>query len=1339
MLRIGRALKSSTNLAFLSTALIVSGGAFGGALPGAGHYVSGTGSIAKASRSLTVKQSSTTGIIDWNSFSVGSRNSVTFDNGSGATLNRVTGTNLSKIAGSLHATGSLYLVNSQGVVVSGTGRIVTGGSFVASSGAISDGSFGSDPLRFRKGSARVVNRGTIVSSGGATLAGNDVADDGTIRAAQVNLYAAKKLAVGGTITARNSDGSGGTVVATGDNIDVTDSARISASGTRGGTVLIGGDVHGGAIASDNFVKRNVATAKITNVAKGARISANASRSTGGNVVIWSDGRTTFQGQISAKGQTAGGFAEVSSRDLLGFEGDADLTSATGGTGTLLLDPYNVTISSSATRGGSISGGVFKPSANSSVLNVSTLENALKSANVDVTTGTSGTQSGDITVSSAITWASDKTLTLNAFHSIAIDAAITNTGSGNLTLRADTTGTGSGTVSFKSGDKINFKKSTGTVSIFYNPSDNPAGSKVNTTSFTKPTNYSTDVETNSSVSDQAIAYMLVNTVFDLQNVQNNSTGDYALGKNVGASATDKWNPNTVNGKTVYGGFIPIDFNGSTEFTGIFNGAGHTISDLFENWTNGSFGLFGVVGAQGVVRSFKLFNVSFSFGSTTIFSGVAVGRNFGLVDAVSASGKLETAEDGAAGGLVGENESSGKIESSSSSVVVSYAGSLGDGDSDYGGLVGQNFGTVLKSDATGAVTDEAVNANVGGLIGFNNGSEGVALVESSFATGTVTGGTSQLGGGSSIGGLIGYNLGAASTKETLPAAMSVQSSSTPPPPGTVIQSYATGAVIDKGQYEYIGGLVGFNDQNGTLGADYATGAVTGGNDAIVGGLVGNNNAIIAGAYASGAVTAGLGDEVGGLAGLNSGAGIAGCWALGNVIAGSADDSDNPRVADAGGLVGRNQTQIIESFAMGNVKVGATTSVSEGATAAAGGLVGVDYGGTLNQVYSVGMVKGGSGATVGGLSGGSGEDVTDGFWDTQTSGVKSSQEGTGMTTAQLQAALPSGFDNTVWAILPKTSFPYLILQTDSFATGKSTGTPEVISGTISGESVNSGIHVGVRVNGQTIVPLAYTSSGANGYYYELVAGGTMSSASDVLAFTRSGTDANRFEQLAKGSLTGFNLIANSLIVVGSATTETSLLSAMEKALGSNTADALYTSGGSFTSGIDLDLDLSGSSFSINHSIDLGSGELQIDSAGTVSEGSSDKITAKRLTGKSDGAAKFTGSGNAITNMGSFSTGGHNFELTDDHSLAVAGTINAGSSDVALTTTGSAHGIAIDAAIEATGEINLVSTGAVTESTSAGAIETGLLNVTADTGITLESKLNKIKKLGTDTTKSGPNKVTL
>uniref|UniRef100_A0A1I9YNT2 Filamentous haemagglutinin FhaB/tRNA nuclease CdiA-like TPS domain-containing protein n=1 Tax=Paraburkholderia sprentiae WSM5005 TaxID=754502 RepID=A0A1I9YNT2_9BURK len=53
-----------------------------GNLPQGGHYVAGTGTIAGAGNSLVITQpGSARGVIDWNSFSIGRNNSVTFNNG----------------------------------------------------------------------------------------------------------------------------------------------------------------------------------------------------------------------------------------------------------------------------------------------------------------------------------------------------------------------------------------------------------------------------------------------------------------------------------------------------------------------------------------------------------------------------------------------------------------------------------------------------------------------------------------------------------------------------------------------------------------------------------------------------------------------------------------------------------------------------------------------------------------------------------------------------------------------------------------------------------------------------------------------------------------------------------------------------------------------------------------------------------------------------------------------------------------------------------------------------------------------------------------------------------
>jgi filamentous hemagglutinin family protein len=155
------------------------------ALPTGGHFTAGTGSIAGDGSALAVSQSSNTGIIDWNSFSIGSGRSVVIDNGSGATLNRVTGSDLSRIDGLFSATGSAYLINHNGIVVGPGGQVITGGSFVGSTRDISNEDFlNGGAGRFSgTSSGDVVNQGTIRAEGGdAVLIGHNVSNSGSIDA-----------------------------------------------------------------------------------------------------------------------------------------------------------------------------------------------------------------------------------------------------------------------------------------------------------------------------------------------------------------------------------------------------------------------------------------------------------------------------------------------------------------------------------------------------------------------------------------------------------------------------------------------------------------------------------------------------------------------------------------------------------------------------------------------------------------------------------------------------------------------------------------------------------------------------------------------------------------------------------------------------------------------------------------------------------------------------------------------------------------------------------------------------------------------------------------------------
>jgi hypothetical protein len=145
----------------------------------------------------------------------------------------------------------------------------------------------------------------------------------------------------------------------------------------------------------------------------------------------------------------------------------------------------------------------------------------------------------------------------------------------------------------------------------------------------------------------------------------------------------------------------------------------------------------------------------------------------------------------GGLAGVNR--GTIENSY------VSGSVG-GEFRVGGLVGENKGgTIRESYATAVV--ESTYGGVGGLVGENKG----GTIRESYATAVVE------STHNTVGGLVGENKG-----------------------GTIRESYATGDVRGGTTSSGVGGLVGWNYQEGKIESSYATGEVEG--DEKVGGLIG-----------------------------------------------------------------------------------------------------------------------------------------------------------------------------------------------------------------------------------------------------------------------------------------------------------------------------------------------------------------------------------------------------------------------------------------------------------------------------------------------------------------------
>jgi filamentous hemagglutinin family protein len=292
--------------------------------------------------------------------------------------------------------------------------------------------------------ALIRNSGTIKADGGSVIisaatareaARNAVNISGLVQARSIggrsgSIFigggAGGDVKVSGRLSATARRTTGGAITVTGRNITLA-GATLDVSGkTGGGSINIGGGRQGqGPLQQADTVTIDGHTV--------IRADATATGN-GGNVVVWSDQLTRFVGIITARGGLEGGNggqAEVSGKAKLDYSGFTDLSAPNGAFGTLLLDPYNVTISSGTNN----TGGSFDADTNDSIINVATLQTALGAANVTVTTGAGGAQAGNITVAAPLTWGAATTLTLTAAGAIAINAPISITGAGGLALTA----------------------------------------------------------------------------------------------------------------------------------------------------------------------------------------------------------------------------------------------------------------------------------------------------------------------------------------------------------------------------------------------------------------------------------------------------------------------------------------------------------------------------------------------------------------------------------------------------------------------------------------------------------------------------------------------------------------------------------------------------------------------------------------------------------------------------------------------------------------------------------------------------------------------------------------
>ncbi|WP_339377586.1 two-partner secretion domain-containing protein [Calothrix sp. NIES-2100] len=279
-------------------------------------------------------------------FNIGSERGAYFTNPSGIEniLTRVTGTNVSRILGTLGVLGNanLFLMNPNGIVFGANARLDVNGSFV---GSTANSFVFGNGLEFSATNPQAPPLLKINVPIGLQTTSNqgDISNAGKLA-----VNAGKDLTLfGSTVTSTGSlIAPGGTVQLLGERVGLLNNAQIDVSANKGGgTVLIGGDFQGSGTTP---------TAKRTYIGPRVNINANAlSTGNGGNVIIASDEVTGFYGNITARGGSVsgnGGLVQVSGKQNLIFRGSVDNSAIKGLFGRLLLDTKNIIIANGSGNG-----------------------------------------------------------------------------------------------------------------------------------------------------------------------------------------------------------------------------------------------------------------------------------------------------------------------------------------------------------------------------------------------------------------------------------------------------------------------------------------------------------------------------------------------------------------------------------------------------------------------------------------------------------------------------------------------------------------------------------------------------------------------------------------------------------------------------------------------------------------------------------------------------------------------------------------------------------------------------------------------------------------------------
>jgi hypothetical protein len=501
-------------------------------------------------------------------------------------------------------------------------------------------------------------------------------------------------------------------------------------------------------------------------------------------------------------------------------------------------------------------------------------------------------------------------------------------------------------------------------------------------------------------------------------------------------------------------VPSSWFEGTDFTGVFDGNGHTISHLTIRGGR-CLGLFGQLsgdwvrpGSAGQVKNLGVVDVSI-IGTGDLVGGLAGYDDSGTVTQCYSSGVVSG--NSYVGGLVGM-ESSPTPGLPSFFITYSYSNcystaAVSAATGSAGGLVGWNScGNIIRCYSTGPVS---APAGAGGLVG-----EGAVIVTDCFWDIETSGQAASAGGN----GKTTQEMQAASTFVQWGACVSVWTIDDgrdyprlawEDAPGQIIAgpTYAGGTGTAEDPYliataedlNALGLCSCHWGRHFTLTADIDLSGRTWTGSVVPGfwGVFDGNGHVISGLTITGGSYLGLFGLLGSLAYVKD---------LGVVDVNIISSGNS-----VGGLVGENYGSIVASYSSGAIsstssQVGGLVGMHEAGDVSrcystcgvrgacdVGGLVGLNYGGTVTQCYSAGSVRGNP--PVGGLVGSGNKDhVSNGFWDTQTSGQTTSAGGTGKTTAEMQTGatfLDAGWDfvgetknglEDIWKIAEGLDYPRL-----------------------------------------------------------------------------------------------------------------------------------------------------------------------------------------------------------------------------------------------------------------------------------------------------------------------------